>query len=566
MNKGVLIANIQKIMTNIQQTIEDLTSMISKNNCYSKNQIEKSANLLAVKIQNDDSYKNISIEASNFDLLIKRLQGERTTLKKLISDVEFDIFSLRLQSEEKRALKSEQQKEYEILADSLNISENDEEIYAIMKDRKVEIELLQQQLDEILQEIEDKKQNLVHYNENIKDIEQKEQIYISNLKMLEDYSFDEQAKNSDINKLNILNQLVNVISAIDDLNNINSSLGNLVEYLGKREADKNTVDERIAYVKSLIAKVNGVMFGFVGSINLDECFSEKETIISRLNDKDSCLMNEKERKVRTLEIANLEFDISLCQSECISDEQTLIDYNHRIDKINGNIERINNQNSLLQVEIDELNLKRTYFIRENSQTETDDISKEIKKKKKIIYSNRKNIDKLIKIKIDIENAIRSIKKTRKNFEALKSDMELTLREKKELSTEYLSKYNLGYDKKQLLILDFIIEMTNFVNSILQQNYLKKLDEVYVETYEPFISVIGFSKYDKLGELVDETFVKNVKKSMETMINSGGMSTRNNHFIANLNSLGIKVTRYGKALKTMEKQNEMEEKLKILSGD
>ena len=564
MNKGVLIANIQKIMTNIQQTIEDLTSMISKEKCYSKKQFEKYVDLLSVKIQDDDNYKSISTEFSNLSLLLKRLQSERITLKKLIADVEFDIYSLGSQVEDKKTFKSEQQREYEILADSLNISDNDEQIYSIMKDKEIKINEIQKQIDEILKEIDNKKYSLDQYNREVKSIETKENVYLNDLNNLNNYTIDENDKNRDINTLNILNKLINVLDTMDSLIEINNILEYLIDYLGSREASKNIVDEKIAYIKTIVAKINGVMLEFIGAINLDECFSVKETIISKLNDKNSYLLNEKERRERSLEISNLEFDISLCQSECVSDEQTLIDYSHRIDKINDSIEKINFQNSLLQGKIDDLNLKKAYFIKENSQIQTEEINKEIKRKQKKVDSNKKYIEKLIKFKIDIENAIKSIKKTIKNSETLKNDMQLVLREKKEMPFS-LNKYNLDDDKKQLLIIDFIIEMNNFANGLLKQNYLKKLDEVEVESYDPLVAVIGFYDYDNFKQLIDDEFVAKAKNAMEAMINVGNMSYINNRFIRTLNLQGLKVTRYGKALRTMEKQAE-DVKMKFLDGD
>lgn len=558
MNKNVIITNIQKIITNVEQTIEDFSSIMSKEDSYSKGKIEKSINILKIKIENEDNYKINSNEYINLNLLIKKLQSEKISLKKIISDTEFEIYCLNLEIEQKTSIKSKVQRDYEILADSLNISENDEEIYKIMKEKENNLKNINSSINVLLMEIEDKKKNIERYNEEIKMVDIKEQSYRKDLENIESYTIDEESKSKDINQYNILNKMFNAISSIEQLKDIVTSLQQLIEYLGKREADIEYVNEQILNVKSYIAKTNGTILEYLAVINMEHLYKEKEILISKL--KDNNLLNEKERDNRQSEIKGMEFEISYYQSECTNDELNLIDYTHRIEKIEGDINKINFENKMLQSEIEQLNLKKIYFMNENSSSEKDEISKSIKRKQKKIENNKKDVEKLIKNKTDIENIIKSIKKSRKNSETRKNDIELVLRETKEFNNEIVNKNDLSDHKKQILMIDIIIEFTKIADRFIRQNYLKILDEISVESLEPFIGVIGFYKYDKPSQLLDEQFMEKVKDSMATMIKCGSIGTQNDNFIRHLNLQGIKVIKFGKALKAMEETQIESEKL------
>ena len=212
-------------------------------------------------------------------------------------------------------------------------------------------------------------------------------------------------------------------------------------------------------------------------------------------------------------------------------------------------------NGLLQNRINRLMLTKSYFINENSQSQNDSIDKEIKSQSKLT-ENGKFMEKLIGYKLNIKNAVSSIKKVRKDGDSFKTLLESKLSLKIEnLSKNKTSRYSLDEDKKDLLMLELVIQMFEFINSIIDKKYLQRLDDIEQETYDPFIEILSFSEYENLGMLYSREFIDMAKDSMERMIRFGNVEQKSALFMKSLNDQGIRVVRYGKSLQTMEKQME-----------
>lgn len=555
MNKGVLITNIQKIITSLDHTKEILVNLFSKEKCYSKQYLQKKSSLLRVKLQSDDNYKKLSTKPSILKSKLAKIQAKKIDLSKIISSLEDEIIFLDYEIEEQKALISEYQREYEILADSLGFSENDQQLFEKIKIKENQIKHLQGLVSASLIEIDNKRKSIVKFNEEIEKLNVNEDLCCNELENIKLYTLDEKTKLSDISKLNNFEHLVNVADISQYISNIVKRLSDLIVYIGKRESRKENVDEMIVPIKEMISELNNIILQYINSIDLTDLNEEKAIINNRL-ESSGYKIDDEDKKIISDEISSLELKLSLLKNQQLSDEQSLIEYAQRVDGLNMDIERENHNIIVIRSRISELNLSIHLFSNDNSYAQIECATKEMKKKQKEEQIHQKQKERLIKYKIDAENTLRSIKKSKKNSEYLLSDLEQTLKSKKEYLTEGItSKYDLDEDKNQLLYIDLNFELVEILTKLLSQKYINKLDEIDIESYDPLSEIIGFYEFENVPVLYSDEFIEAVRATMDRMIRFGNVDHKNTAFIRFLNDKGLKVTRYGKSLRTMEEQKE-----------
>lgn len=545
MNKSVLITNIQKIKTNMEQTVDNLSSMLEREKIYSKEQVQKNIDLLQVKLQNDDNYKIVSNDKNYYSGLIQELDGEKVSLKKVIRGIEFRNNLLNKEIEKLQASFGLEQKELEILANNLNGSK-DEEVYLKIKDKRNKIDELKSKISLNKDKIIDNTKKIDMHKQSINELDKEQESYCDEIDMADDYELLDDKKMEDLNYLNRFNAMIKVIDSIFEMNGIISYLDNLVEYLKTRDANSDNFLEKLILLKQMVASLNGDLLSYLAIINLDECCDEQGRINSRLNDENGYFLSDSERKIINDEIYYLNLDILLCQEQIVGDEQTISEYDNMIKKVNDDIKKENSKNAILEQEINDLTLRKIHFVFDKN----DEIDKIIKKKKRKINNNKKYIEKLMKNRLYYEFAASSIKKKRRNLESLIEDKKQSLVEKQDFTLNNItSLHNLIEDKNNVLYLDLMIELYNMVNGIIKYNYLKKIEEIDIESFDPFISIVSCSKYDDVNYLYDENFLESLKVSMDKLLHNSNSSP--DKYIDYLKDLGVSVLRHGEPLQEID---------------
>lgn len=565
MNKNVLISNLMRIRTNIEKTIATLNSMTLKEPIYSKEQIEKNLNILKVKIEDDDNYKTVSTEYFLLKLMLKNINQTEFNYKNLIESLNSSLIPLHSKSNEIKTIISEEQRELEVLANSLDISFNDEQLYKLIQAKNNKILKLQDDLRELEKDIKEKKEEIDFYVGKIARLSSKKEKHQTDLSLLDEYDFSLESKNSDMIKLEMFEKLSEILSSLKVLNSILNKLDEAIEYINLREASIDVVNEKIENIKQLFEKLNSDLLRFIKTINISYYIDMKNRISKRLSNNESYLLSEDERSKNEKEISRLELAISLLQNDGTTDEAIADYYGARAIYLEDeyHIETINNK--VLQNKINQLKLTKSYFISDSTQLQNDLIDKEIKLQTRKSTSE-KTFERLIGYKFDIKDAVKTIKKVRKDSDTLKGYLQDRLEQRKEMiANNSTSRYSLDEDKKDLLFIDFVVQIFEFVKQIMNKKYIQKLDEVEEETYDPFVEVIDFVDFDNVPILYTDEFVENVRKAMDRMITYGNLDHKNDLFIKFLNSEGVTVSRYGKSLKTMEQQIE-QTKEKVLQGE
>ena len=554
MNKNVLLSNIMKIRTNIEKTISTLNSMVIKQPSYSKEQIEKNLNILKVKMQDDDNYKTLSTEYFLLKLMVRNTKQTEFNYKNLINSLNSNLIPLCSKANEFRTIISEEQRELEVLANSLDISGNDEQLYKLIQLKNSKILNLQEELKGIEKDIKDIKEETDFYVGKLSRLDSKLEKYNNDLEGLEEYDYSLENKNSDMMKLELLENLNNILAAFKILSSILNKLDETIEYINIRESSMEIVNEKMESIKELFGNLNFELLNFLKSINIGYYSDLKSEISKRLNNGNSYFLSEEERISNEKEISRLELAISLLQNDVTTDDAIVNYYDERVTYIEDeyHIEVINNR--LLQNKINQLKLTKSYFLGD-AQVQNDSIDKEIKlqTRKK---TQEKTLERLIGYKFDVKDAAKTIRKVRKDSENLKGYLQDKLEQRKELiSKNSTSRYSLDEDKNDLLIVDFVMQMFSFAENFISKKFIQKIQSIEEETYDPFVEIMDFVDFDNIPVLYTEHFIEDVKKSIEHMITYGSLEQKSDLFIKYLNSEGVTVSRYGKSLKTMEEQLE-----------
>ena len=561
MMKSVLNSNIQIIITNMQHTIEVLTSICS-GELLNREQMIKYANILNAKILDDDNYKRYTGDASSLNLSIKRLQSEKASLKKLINDFNGDIYFLNDAKDDKINIMSDYMRDNDALRNSLNIAGDDGKLKENISENDRHISEIQEQIKQIDIDILAKQKNIDMYSNNIKTIEAKEAEYYDQNGLYEEFIIDEDKRNADKVKLNILNHAIPIASISTKYEEVITELEELLAYASTREAKQEIFYSKVIEIKAILAEVNGILLEFVNCISIDDCLKEKASIIAKSHQKNSFVTDE-QRREQTKQISYLKKEIFIQDSDEMTDELIMKDYNARISKIKNSISKLESDNAILQQAVDNLNLNRVYIVRDIASKEKDENMHMIKKHQRQIRNNLKAIEKFNFDIKDLEAALKSVKKVRKNSESLRADINDKLSDLRN-NTYIDDKYNLDVAKREILIIDFIMTMYNSVRNIIDMNYLKMVDEIDKVTDRPYIGVIKVQDYMNKYALLNPDFIDEVKKSIDKIITQGSPEYRSEQYISFLKSQGLQVVNSGRPLiNTAFKEDA---KVKNLDGD
>jgi len=559
MNKKIMLDNIKKLITSLEITIENLESIIGLDKSYSKEQVDKEVILLQIRLQDDSNYQIVSSQSKSLKTLIKSVQSERNTLRRLIGATEFRNSFLNQQIDKNNSILSFEQREIEALANSLNMSDNDEEIYAIIKQKRIKIAELKKEVALYLEQVGSNDEGIQSYLKNISDLDVKEAELIKELESSINLEVDENRRGKDINKLNKFLLIKDFYDQISELEFILQQLYSLQEYLINNRIDAILVEQKLDEIKENISViVSGVTY-FAKALDIRELQRERNVINDRINSKNGYVLNDSERELVYDEIASLQLSISLDDSISSFDDIVLSEYTASVDKLKQDIEGKMVECDLLQNIINELVSKKLYFFKEYSQTQIDDIDKEIRKKEKQLENLKRVIEKYMKSKTDIETAITFIKKKKKSNDILKESRKTDLRNMKEFAfARPTSKYNLNEDKKEVLYIDLFAHLIGFATDFINQDFIKKLDEINME--DPYLSVVGFYKYDNLEVLYSKDFIMKARKTMEEKLNEDVVTTES--VIEDFMLQGLTVSKYGRSLKTMEEEKTVDKTVRL----
>lgn len=561
MNKNILLTNIQNFMTSLQLTIGKLDSLVAKDKSYSESQIDKQITLLQVKLQDDNNYNCISSEVDVLNTLIEEVQSEKNVLRNLIGKVGIRNAYLEQKKDKNNSLLSYNQRKIEELAPNLEIAEKAELTLKLINERKDIISKLKEQINVILEEIRINNDSIELYNKKIKELDTKEEEYSKDSDSLSNKVVNINEKNEDIRQLNRFSGIRDLISSINILNAVYFSLQELRDFLKNNRIDTTLVANEVEKMKAKIAIIIRQVMYFINSNNLKELENEKSVINERITSGNGYVLGDSEREMIYDEIASLQLSIALNESDSIFDENVLEEYRVSISKINKEIDHKVNERTIYQTEVNRLVLEKNSFFNEYSQERVDAINKEIKRIQKQIDDIDKKIQKYIKNKTDIESAITFVKKKRKNSESLKEIKVLDLKNIRQNDfSKPTTKYSLNDDKQQLMYIDFIIELVNFGNYLLSQDYIKRLEDIALETIEPFVSVVDFYKYDNLDAIYSGEFMIKARETIGKMLSDEIVKPED--IVSELKSQGISVVKYGKSLKSMEETKEIEKSVRL----
>ena len=561
MNKNILLTNIQNFMTSLQLTIGKLDSLVAKDKSYSESQIDKQITLLQVKLQDDNNYNCISSEVDVLNTLIEEVQSEKNVLRNLIGKVGIRNAYLEQKEDKNNSLLSYNQRKIEELAPNLEIAEKAELTLKLINERKDIISKLKEQINVILEEIRINNDSIELYNKKIKELDTKEEEYSKDSDSLSNKVVNINEKNEDIRQLNRFSGIRDLISSINILNAVYFSLQELRDFLKNNRIDTTLVANEVEKMKAKIAIIIRQVMYFINSNNLKELENEKSVINERITSGNGYVLSDSEREMIYDEIASLQLSIALNESDSIFDENVLEEYRVSISKINKEIDHKVNERTIYQTEVNRLVLEKNSFFNEYSQERVDAINKEIKRVQKQIDDIDKKIQKYIKNKTDIESAITFVKKKRKNSESLKEIKVLDLKNIRQNDfSKPTTKYSLNDDKQQLMYIDFIIELVNFGNYLLSQDYIKRLEDIALETIEPFVSVVDFYKYDNLDAIYSGEFMIKARETIGKMLSDEIVKPED--IVSELKSQGISVVKYGKSLKSMEETKEIEKSVRL----
>ena len=563
MNKSIITQNIQSLVTSLELTIEKLTAIISENQIYSEEQIDKQITLLQIKLEDDDNYKKASSKFDNLKSLLQQLRSEKNSLKLLINDVEFKNSFLNQQIDINNSSLSLEQKDIESLADCLNGSSNDEEISQLIKQKREKIEEIKEKINNFLEQIKVNDADIDFYKRKLESITLEEENYLYLIDQTEEVVVDETKKENDIKKLNRFLSIKNILVEVKTLKLIEEQLLSMCEYLENNRVNMEIINGKVGEFKAQLKKVNLELEFFINSINVNDLNAEKEVISKRVASKDGYVLNEVEKEDLYDQIASLQLAITVEENNSKFDEGVLIEYNYALEMLQSEVNAKELEYKMVEKYVNELRVKKAYFYNEYSQSQVDDINKEIKKNEKKLDNIKKLLDRFRQYKKDIENSITFVKKKRKSSDFLKDSKQSDLIAIKDVIVNGVtSKYNLTEDKQEILYIEFMNKLLDFSNYLLGQDYIKRLDELTLETIDPFVSVVGFYPYEHLDLIYSPEFLNFARNAIIRKLDEDVM--RPEVYIEELNSQGIKVVKFGKSLKTMEDSYEMSKQVRLIN--
>lgn len=561
MSRTVMRNNIQNLITSLNLTIEKFHSIPGLNDKDGKDQIHKQIILLQLRLQSSEFYRIISTKKSNLDVLISNVQSERNNLRRSIACIELMISELNCQIDKSNSILSFEQKDIEALANSLDIEENPEEILQYINKKKAKVKELKEQIKSKTLQIQEQQQYISIYNTRISILDTKEAEYLKEISATPKVEVDENKRERDINKLNRFTIIENFLEKVEQLVLIRDELVSILRNLDTSCPDMNQVSKHVDCLNADMDKVYNELHYFVKGINVSELKTEKRIISDRIISKNGYVLTDSERELTYDVISSLQLSILADDNNAVFDDVTLSEYNQVMDKIKNEITVKETECDLIQKNINELEVKKNYFFEEYSQSQIDDINKEIRKKEKQLENLKRLIEKYLKGKFAVEEIVASIKKKKKNSDLLKESKKSDLRVIRELAfNRPTSKYSLNEDRQDLIYIDLIEHLFEFANHLLNQNYTKRLQDITLETIEPFVNVIYFYKYDHLDLIYSDEFVTRVRETIDKKLSQETLKPED--FIDDLSSQGITVVKYGKSLKTMEETKEMNKSVRL----
>ena len=165
-------------------------------------------------------------------------------MKKLIGDTQFRSSLLNQDISKHKSVLSYELNEIEALANSLDIADNDTEIFQMIKDKRNKTDNLKNVISRISSDIDENGRKISYYEQIISELDVKEQSYFSELDNLENYTVDENQRNKDIKKMNRFQNILDIINLRDILKDMHQDLSNLAEELSDEKTFVN-IDEKI---------------------------------------------------------------------------------------------------------------------------------------------------------------------------------------------------------------------------------------------------------------------------------------------------------------------------------
>jgi len=563
MNKTIIIKNIQSLITSLELTIEKLAAIMGENKIYSEEQINKQITLLQIKLADDDNYKKVSSKVSDYEALLERTRREKDDLKSLINNVEAKNEILNQQKDLNNSILSFEQKELESLANRLDGSSNDEEISQSIKQKREKIESIKKKINALLEKIKANDADIDFYKKKLDALNLEEENYLSLIEQTPEFIIDELKKENDIKELNRFLNIEDLFAELKILSSVKEQLSSLYEYLENNRVNMNLVNSKVEEFKEQFRKINVVVEFFAKSINVDDLDVEKIVISKRINSQDGYLLNESEREDLYNRIASLQLSIAVDEDNARNDERRLKEYNRELDMLQKYIERNKTSHNEIGNIVRSLEVKKAYFYKEYSQSQIDDINKEIKKNKKKMDEIAKKIYDYRQHKQAIESCITFIKKKMKSNNSLRGSKQTELADAKDsLFNGVTTRYSLGEDRQKLLYIDFMNKLLEFANYLLGQDYIKRLDELTLETIDPFVSVVGFHEYEHLDLIYSPEFISAARNAIIRKLDEEVM--RPEVYIEWLNSQDINVSKFGAPPKTMEESPEISKTVRFVN--
>jgi len=563
MNKTIIIKNIQSLITSLELTIEKLAAIMGENKIYSEEQINKQITLLQIKLADDDNYKKVSSKVSDYEALLERTRREKDDLKSLINNVEAKNEILNQQKDLNNSILSFEQKELESLANRLDGSSNDEEISQSIKQKREKIESIKKKINALLEKIKANDADIDFYKKKLDALNLEEENYLSLIEQTPEFIIDELKKENDIKELNRFLNIEDLFAELKILSSVKEQLSSLYEYLENNRVNMNLVNSKVEEFKERFRKINVVVEFFAKSINVDDLDVEKIVISKRINSQDGYLLNESEREDLYNRIASLQLSIAVDEDNARNDERRLKEYNRELDMLQKYIERNKTSHNEIGNIVRSLEVKKAYFYKEYSQSQIDDINKEIKKNKKKMDEIAKKIYDYRQHKQAIESCITFIKKKMKSNNSLRGSKQTELADAKDsLFNGVTTRYSLGEDRQKLLYIDFMNKLLEFANYLLGQDYIKRLDELTLETIDPFVSVVGFHEYEHLDLIYSPEFISAARNAIIRKLDEEVM--RPEVYIEWLNSQDINVSKFGAPPKTMEESPEISKTVRFVN--
>ncbi len=553
MNKNVLSSNIQIIITHMQQTIEVLTSMCAKDKAFSKEYIGNYAAILDAKIKDDDNYRDFTGELGLCDVNLQIVQNDKERIKSLIGSYRNNVNSLNDGKDYNNALISVLKRKNKVIQNSADLSD-DVQAKDVLDRNNERIEALIKENKDTDNEIKAELEKIERCNKDLADADQKEEYYRLAKEGSRDFEINEDERNTDKIKLNTLYRLIDTLNITSSYEEIITKLRELNDYLLTREATSKVFDDKLATIKEMTSKANNILVEFVKCIDVKECEKEKNNIIARSSQTE--VMTEEEINLRNQEVADLKRQLQLYKSIIDMYTQMIRDLDICASGSKWRMSKLEYDITDTQNDIVDLKVIRPF-------RDIDYASKTIRKYNKEISNNTRYIRSNYSSIAINEEAKTLIKKLKKDAENTKEDIQRQIEDKKS-NNDIVDKFVLDMAKEEIKIINFVVELYNYVTTVISNDYCAMMDNIAVENDRQFIGVIDIRDYHDLPCLYEKEFIDGVKMSIDSEIDNGSIERINKLYIDSLNTQGIVVTKSGKPL--TNNVNNVNGKIKNFDGD